>query len=93
MYGGQQSPSNLLDPSNYGAEFYMNILWTPPKCFSSCAYLMLLTLLAGKVRKKIIPLTYAGQCDLQSILYGLEGIHWILIYEFFIFILLQNPSW
>lgn len=53
---------NFLDPSNYRAEFYINILWTLPKCFLSYAYPMLLTSLGDKVRKEIIPFTYAGQC-------------------------------
>jgi len=53
---------NLLDPSNNRAEFYMDILWTPTKCFLSYTYPTLLTLLEDKVRKAIILLTYAGQC-------------------------------
>lgn len=60
--GSNNHKDNLLDPSNCMAEFYMDILWTPPKCFLSYAYPMLLTSLGDKIGKAIIPPTYAGQC-------------------------------
>lgn len=52
---------DMLDPSNCRAEFYMDILWTPPRYFLSYAYPMPLTSLGDKVGKGIIPLAYAGQ--------------------------------